>query len=172
MLAIAETPDAIGTRDVSARPLLSAAAGAKSREEPGQERPRATWKREHGSDEPFGRTQDESERPARLARREAKSELAQVRAHHGFVHSGRTRARQRASSPSANTPKRTEFPREFKARRGILKRCRSGMAAAMASTIGVRPRWHRSRRAHRLPRPADRPSRPKYRRRRWLRLSS
>src|SRR6266481_5235430 len=102
MLATAGAPDAMGTRDVSARPLLSAAAGAKSREEPGQERPRAAWKREHGSDEPFGRTQDESERPARLARREAKSELAQIRAHHGFVHSDRTRTRQRASSPSGH----------------------------------------------------------------------
>ena len=84
---------------VGGRPLLSATAGAKSREEPGQERPRAALKREHGSDEPFGQTQDESEQPARLARREAKSELAQVRAHHGFVHSDRTLARQRASSP-------------------------------------------------------------------------
>jgi hypothetical protein len=48
MFAIAGTPDAIGTRDVSARPLLSAAAGAKSRKELGQERPRAALKREHG----------------------------------------------------------------------------------------------------------------------------
>src|ERR1700704_4677635 len=101
MLAMAGTPDAIGTQHVSGRPQLSAAAGAKSREEPRQERPRAAWKREHGSEEPFGRTQDESERPARLARREAKSELAQVRAHHGFVHSDRTRARQRASTSNA-----------------------------------------------------------------------
>src|SRR5712671_788678 len=80
------TPDAIATRDVIGRPLLSAAAGAKSREEPGQERPRAALKREHGkhgSDEPFGRTRDESKWPARLARRDAKSELAQVCAHHG-----------------------------------------------------------------------------------------
>jgi hypothetical protein len=87
MLAMAGTPDAIGTRDVSGRPLLSAAAGAKSREEPSQERPRAALKREHGkhgSDEPFGRTQDESEQPARSARRHAKSELAQIRAHHGL----------------------------------------------------------------------------------------
>src|SRR5580704_18606374 len=48
MLAIAETPDAIGTRDVSGRPLLSAVAGAKSRVKPDQERPRAGLKREHG----------------------------------------------------------------------------------------------------------------------------
>src|SRR4051812_17067423 len=41
-----------------------------------------------------GRTRDESEWPARSARREAKSELAQVRAHHGFVPSDRTRACQ------------------------------------------------------------------------------
>src|SRR5258708_2116590 len=70
---------------VSCRPQLSAAAGAKSREEPGQERPRAGLKREHGSDEPFGRTRYDSKTPARLARREAKSQLAQLRAHHGFV---------------------------------------------------------------------------------------
>src|SRR5712671_5424289 len=70
---------------VSCRPQLSAAAGAKSREEPGQERPRAGLKREHGSDEPFGRTRYDSKSPARLARRGAKSELAQIRAHHGFV---------------------------------------------------------------------------------------
>src|ERR1700693_6183666 len=75
----------LGTRDVSGRPQLSAAAGAKSREEPGQERPRAGLKREHGSDEPFGRTRYDSKSPARLARREAKSELAQICAHHGFV---------------------------------------------------------------------------------------
>ena len=75
----------LGTRDVSGRPQLSAAAGAKSREEAGQERPGAGLKREHGSDEPFGRTRDEAEWPARSARREAKSELAQIRAHHGFV---------------------------------------------------------------------------------------
>ena len=54
MLAMAGTLDASATRDVSGRPLLSAAAGAKSREEPGEERPRAALKREHGSDEPFG----------------------------------------------------------------------------------------------------------------------
>src|ERR1700736_4802047 len=53
MLATAGTPDAIGTGDVSGRQLLSAAAGAKSREQHGQERPRAALKREHGSDEPF-----------------------------------------------------------------------------------------------------------------------
>src|SRR5258708_2317496 len=47
MLAIAETPDAIWTRDVSGRPLLSAVARAKAREEPDQERPRAGLKREH-----------------------------------------------------------------------------------------------------------------------------
>src|SRR5260221_433380 len=75
----------LGTRDVSGRPQLSAAAGAKSPEEPGQERPRAGLKREHGSDEPFGRTRYDSKSPARLARREAKSELAQIRVHHGFV---------------------------------------------------------------------------------------
>src|SRR6267154_941431 len=85
MLAIAETPDAMGTRGVSGRPLLSAAAGAKSREEPGQERPRAALKREHGSDEPFEANSGRKLWPARSARREAKSELAQVRDHHGFV---------------------------------------------------------------------------------------
>jgi hypothetical protein len=47
MLGMAETPDAMGTRDLSARPLLSAAAGAKSREEPGQERASAALKWEH-----------------------------------------------------------------------------------------------------------------------------
>src|SRR5258706_11513478 len=94
MLAMAELLMRLRRGIVSCRPLLSATAGAKSRGERGQERPRAAWKREHGSDEPFGRTQDESERPARLARREAKSELAQIRPHHGFVHRGRTRARQ------------------------------------------------------------------------------
>jgi hypothetical protein len=47
-----------------------------------------------------GQTRDQSEWPARSARRDAKSELAQVRAHHGFVRSGRTRTRQLASSPS------------------------------------------------------------------------
>src|SRR5882757_11237187 len=93
MLAIAEIPDAIGIRDVSGRPLLSAAAGAKSREEPGRERPRAASRREHGKhgrDKPFGRTRDESKWPARLARRDAKSELAQVCAHHGSEHSDGT----------------------------------------------------------------------------------
>jgi hypothetical protein len=35
---MAGTPDAIGPRDVGGRPLLLAAAGAKSREEPGQEK--------------------------------------------------------------------------------------------------------------------------------------
>src|SRR5882762_3937344 len=63
MLAMAVTPDAIGTRDASDRPLLSAAAGAKSREEPGQERPKAALNTEHGehaSNEPSGRTRDES----------------------------------------------------------------------------------------------------------------
>jgi len=54
MLAMAATPDAIGTRDVSGRPLISEAAGAKSREEPGQERPRSALKRGYGSDEPSG----------------------------------------------------------------------------------------------------------------------
>src|SRR5205823_408956 len=84
-------------RGTCGRPLLSAAAGAKSREEPGHERARAASKTDHGkhgSDEPFGRTRDESEQPARSARRDAKSELAQVRAHHGFEHSERARARQ------------------------------------------------------------------------------
>src|SRR5882757_9710429 len=38
--------------------------------------------REH---RPFDRTRDASGSPARLARREAKSELAQVRAHHALV---------------------------------------------------------------------------------------
>jgi hypothetical protein len=89
---MAGTHDAIGTWDVSGRPLLLAAAGAKSREEP---RPRAASRREHGKHErnkPFGRTRDESERPARLARRDAKSELAQVCAHHCFnVATGPTR---------------------------------------------------------------------------------
>jgi len=65
-----------------------------------------------------GRTRDESDWPARSARRDAKSELAQVRAHHGFVHSDRTRARQLASSPSrapgTNTPNAPSFlEREF-----------------------------------------------------------
>ena len=51
-------------------------------------------------DEPSGRARDESEQPARLARRDAKSELAQVRAHHALNIANRTRARQLASSPS------------------------------------------------------------------------
>src|SRR5258705_4320421 len=86
MLTMAGTPDAMGTRDASGRPQLSAAAGAKSREKCGQEIPRAALKRKHGSTRPFGRTRDDySESPARLARREAKSESARVRAHHGLV---------------------------------------------------------------------------------------
>src|SRR5580704_12228242 len=91
MLAIAESPDAIGTRDVSGRPRLSAAAGAKSREEPGQERPGAALNREHGSDEPFGANSRLKRWPARSARRQAKSELAQVRAHHGYIATGPAR---------------------------------------------------------------------------------
>jgi hypothetical protein len=39
-------------------------------------------------------THDESEQPARSARQDAKSKLAQVRAHHGFDGSDRTRKRQ------------------------------------------------------------------------------
>src|ERR1700676_902225 len=100
MLATAGTPDAIGTRDVSGRRLLSAAAGAKSREEPGQERPRAALMREHGSDEPFGANSRRKRMPARSARRGAKSELAQVRAHHSFVPSDRIRARQLKRRPA------------------------------------------------------------------------
>src|SRR6266850_3249669 len=100
MLAMAGTPDAIGTRDASGRPLLSAAAGAKSREEPGQERPRAALKREHGSDEPFGANSRRKPMAGAISAPRGKSELAQVRAHHGFEHSDRTRARQLASSPS------------------------------------------------------------------------
>src|SRR5580692_3830519 len=85
----------LATRNVSGRPLLSAVAGAKSREGPGQERHKAALKREHGSDEPFGANSRRSEWPARSARRGAKSELAQVRAHDDFEHSDRT---QRAST--------------------------------------------------------------------------
>jgi len=78
---------------VSGRPLLSEAAGAKSREEPGQERPKAGLKREHGSARAFRcELETKAEWPARSARQEAKSELAQVRAHHGVVHSDRTSA--------------------------------------------------------------------------------
>src|SRR3982074_664070 len=44
------------------------------------------------------RTRDESESPARSARRDAKSELAQVHAHHALNIANRTRARELASS--------------------------------------------------------------------------
>src|SRR5258708_35430214 len=84
MLAMADLLMRLRRGIVNGRPLLSATAGAKSREEPGQERPRAAWKMEHGSDKPFERTRYDSKSPARLARREAKSELAQIRAHHGL----------------------------------------------------------------------------------------
>src|SRR5260370_13974599 len=53
MLAMAGTPNTTATRNLSGRPLLSAAAGAKSREAPGQEGPKAALKREHGRNEPF-----------------------------------------------------------------------------------------------------------------------
>ena len=43
------------------------------------------------------RTRDESQWPARSARRRAKSELAQVCAHHGYEHIYKTHARQRAT---------------------------------------------------------------------------
>jgi hypothetical protein len=49
MLAIAETRDAIAMWDISGRPPLSAAAGAKSHEGPSQERPRAALTREAGN---------------------------------------------------------------------------------------------------------------------------
>src|SRR4051795_364994 len=86
------TPDVMGTRDVSGRLLLSTAAGAKSREEPGQERPRVASNMEygeHGRNEPSGRTRDESKWPTRSARRDAKSKLAQIRSHDGIKHSDR-----------------------------------------------------------------------------------
>ena len=99
---MAGTPEEIGTQDASGRPQLSAAAGAKSREERNQERTKAALNREygkHGSDEPFGRTRDKSEQPARSARQDAKSELAQVCAHHDIEHSDRTpRASTRLSA--------------------------------------------------------------------------
>src|SRR5258706_10266093 len=104
MLAMAELLMRLRRGIVGGRPLLSATAGAKSREEPGQERPRAALKREHGSDEPFGRTQDQSERPARLARREAKSELARVRAHHGLYIATRLARVNPPPLRPANTP--------------------------------------------------------------------
>src|ERR1700676_1888035 len=53
MLAMAGTPKTIATRNVGGRPLLSAAAGAKSRETRGQEGPKAALKREHGRKRTF-----------------------------------------------------------------------------------------------------------------------
>jgi hypothetical protein len=49
-----------GTRDLRARPPLSAAAGAKSREQPGQERRRAAVERGHVRNEPWGELDDEA----------------------------------------------------------------------------------------------------------------
>jgi hypothetical protein len=85
---------------VSGRPLLSAAAGAKSREEPGQERPRTALKREHGSDKPFGANsrRKRNGRRGQRARRLSRSWLRFVLI--GFVHSGRTRARQLEVRPA------------------------------------------------------------------------
>jgi hypothetical protein len=56
-----------GTRDLSARPPLSAAAGAKSREQPGQERRSAAWKSGHVRNEPSGELDDEATAGAQRA---------------------------------------------------------------------------------------------------------
>src|SRR5260370_41913353 len=89
MLAMAGAPDEIGTRDVSGWPLLSAAAGAKSREEPSEERPRA------GSDEAFGANSGRKRIAGAVSATGGLSELAQV---HGFEHSDRHLARLLADS--------------------------------------------------------------------------
>jgi hypothetical protein len=65
-------------RSYRQRPVLSRAKNRARRDFGG-------YRRGNTGAKPFGRTRDDSELPTRLTRRKAKSELAQVRAHHGLV---------------------------------------------------------------------------------------